>query len=130
MQNLRYVFRMQISNADTESIVKRVMGDVATSVWPGKTFRMTTDEGKALLGTPHGSGIAWLLAQHKKQLGLKTVDEVTVYRLTTGQPTSLCFALRDIGGDDDSGEDEDEGADEAAVGTHIGLALPLDEIDD
>ena len=130
MQNLRYVFRMQIANVDTESIVSRVMGGVAASVWPGKTFKMTTDEGKALLGTPHGSGIAWLLAQHKKQLGLKTVDEVTVYRLTTGQPTSLCFALKDIGGDDDGGEDENEGAEEGVDSSHIGLALPLGEIDD
>ena len=60
--NLRYIFRDNVVNADTKFIMERVAGmpDSANSVWkldlpfPGRTFRVDTDQGAALLGTPHG----------------------------------------------------------------------------
>lgn len=82
---LKYVFRHEIENSDTSAVIEHIFGlgggaqDGAGLVWPpGVTFRMDEDHGKALLGTPHGSGVAWLLIQHKKQLGHKTVEKVTV----------------------------------------------------
>ena len=33
----------------------------------------------ALLGTPHGSGVAWLLASHGSQLGHKIVKSITIF---------------------------------------------------
>jgi hypothetical protein len=41
---------------------------------------MDSEDGKALLGTPNGSSVAWLLIQHKamSQLWHKTVKKVTI----------------------------------------------------
>ncbi|KAF2125413.1 hypothetical protein P153DRAFT_112702 [Dothidotthia symphoricarpi CBS 119687] len=80
--DLKYVLRYRIQNNDTQAIIRHLCGETGPGdglLWPGVTFRMDEDSGKALLGTPHGSGIAWLLIQHKKQLGHKTLDKVTLY---------------------------------------------------
>lgn len=34
---------------------------------------------QAILGSPNGNGVAWLLIQHKEQLGQKRVRSVIVY---------------------------------------------------
>jgi hypothetical protein len=68
---------------------------------------MDTEEGKALLGTPNGSGIGFLLAQHKEVLGMhKSVKQVTLfylrwindtYKNTLGDISySLLFELEDF----------------------------------
>ncbi|KAL8695434.1 MAG: hypothetical protein Q9218_000012 [Villophora microphyllina] len=71
--NLRYIFRDNVINNDTKGVIDQVFKIPSYSFdlkWPGKTFDVaTTDDGKALLGTPHGSGIAWILADHKDVLG-------------------------------------------------------------
>ena len=56
---------------------------------------METEEGKALLGTPNGSGIAWLLAQHRKQLGDKAVKKVQLWYSITSAP-NLLFHIKDV----------------------------------
>jgi hypothetical protein len=45
-------------------------------MWPSISYYINTDEAQALLGTPNGCDIAWLLIQHKlkHQLGHKVVD--------------------------------------------------------
>ena len=58
-------------------------------------------EAKALLGTPNGSGIAWLLIQHKRQLGWKMVDSVTLFwkdghEGDLGSNPSLLFRIKDV----------------------------------
>ncbi|KAF2832660.1 hypothetical protein CC86DRAFT_401412 [Ophiobolus disseminans] len=40
---------------------------------------MDTDEGKAILSSPNGAGVAYLLFTHKRQLGRKTMSKVTVF---------------------------------------------------
>jgi hypothetical protein len=41
---------------------------------------MDTEGGQALLGTINGSGVGFLLAQHKQRLGMhKSVRQVTLY---------------------------------------------------
>jgi hypothetical protein len=43
-------------------------------------FSMDTDAGKALLGSPNGRGVGYLLAQHKSTFGAKgTVNKVTFF---------------------------------------------------
>ena len=47
--------------------------------WPGTgDIPMDTDEGLALLGTPHGSGAAWLLADHRALIR-KKVGSVVIF---------------------------------------------------
>jgi hypothetical protein len=45
----------------------------------GKTFRPGSLEYYALLGSPNGSGIAWFFIQHKAQLGIKTLSDITIF---------------------------------------------------
>ncbi|PSN75359.1 hypothetical protein BS50DRAFT_616031 [Corynespora cassiicola Philippines] len=82
-RNLKYVFRTNIENETTQEVVNRILPDFKKEkcTWPGVTFRTDSLEGRALLGTPNGAGVAWLLAQHREQLGWRVVDQVTVFQL-------------------------------------------------
>ncbi|KAL8781326.1 MAG: hypothetical protein Q9203_001241 [Teloschistes exilis] len=70
---LRYIFRDNIINNDTKGVIDQVFHIPSYSFdlpWPGKTFDIASeDDGKALLGTPHGAGIAWMMADHRDVLG-------------------------------------------------------------
>jgi hypothetical protein len=43
---------------------------------PSIGWDIDEDEAKALLGTPNGCGVAWLLVQHRRKLGWKAVQHV------------------------------------------------------
>ena len=76
VKGLKAVFRSRIVNADTKNIIFEIAekkGFDGPPAWPGMEFKMDTDEGKALLGTPNGNGVGWLLFSHREQLGWKTV---------------------------------------------------------
>ena len=80
--NLKYIFRMTIQNIETCCVLDKVLRlstQTRYDVWPGLTFDIESEEGQAILGTPNGSGTAWLLIQHKKQLGDKRIERVTVF---------------------------------------------------
>jgi hypothetical protein len=79
---LKYVWRVNIFNADTYAIVKEALKrkyDEGLST-VGRLFSIDDEEGKAILGTVHGAGVAYLLAQHKDQMGLKSVSGVYVFQ--------------------------------------------------
>ncbi|KAL8760815.1 MAG: hypothetical protein Q9184_003019 [Pyrenodesmia sp. 2 TL-2023] len=72
--NLRFIFRHGVANGVTRAIIDHVTGSKDgefRSPWPGRTFDMRADDGKALLGTPHGIGVAYLIADHSDVLGRK-----------------------------------------------------------
>lgn len=48
-------------------------------LWPDITFDIQSEEGKAILGTPHGSGVAWMLIQHSKALRERITKKVTIF---------------------------------------------------
>ncbi|KAL8677684.1 MAG: hypothetical protein Q9224_007168, partial [Gallowayella concinna] len=61
--NLRYIFRENIINKNTKAVIDQVFKVPANTldlkIAPGRQFDVrTSDEGKALLGSPQGSGIA------------------------------------------------------------------------
>lgn len=94
--NIRYYIVNAITNSATGPIIQSALesADAAPlKKWPGHSFGMDTDEGKALLGTPVGVGIAYLLAQHKAQLGIKTVSKVDVFEPDEGGNPSLAFHI-------------------------------------
>jgi hypothetical protein len=69
-------------NVPTYSILNKIMarhGLAQYPIWPGTTFDMECEEGRAILGTPNGAGTAWLLIQHKKQLGDRRIEKVTIF---------------------------------------------------
>jgi hypothetical protein len=83
---LRYVLCANIVNVYTLAVIEAILDArrllrETYPVWPGITIDMDSEEGKALLGTPNGSGVAWLLVQHKAecQLGHKTVIKVSLF---------------------------------------------------
>ena len=102
--NLRCVLRISIKNTKTKAVVRHIMKDTLVNGGE-KSFRTDDNRDKvaALLGTPNGVGVAWLLIQHKRQLGHKTVEKVTVdcqdqFTMSydgTIDP-SLVFHLRDV----------------------------------
>jgi hypothetical protein len=60
---------------------------------------MTTEGGRAILGSPNGKGIGYFLSQHKDQLGVKTVESVTVFTTPGGEGEAwyqAYFALADV----------------------------------
>lgn len=94
---LRYVFRSSIANHDTKDIIYGICNANGKRLmqWPGTTYSIYSKEGQALLGTPNGHGVAFLLIQHKRQLGHKVVDSVTVFIEGVTTP-SLLFYIRDV----------------------------------
>ncbi|KAJ5632141.1 hypothetical protein N7490_008480 [Penicillium lividum] len=86
--NLKYIIRTHIANLDTLNILKIVCGGPCPA-WPGTSFDINqkkksgvliNQNGLALLGTPNGGGAAWILINHKQQLGARKAPvSVTVW---------------------------------------------------
>jgi hypothetical protein len=92
--NLNMIIQYNIHNKDTETIVATAVQQSLGKPlgrWPGITFLITSDLGKAILGSPNGQGVGWLLAQHKSAFGSKTVSGVTAWRRDTA--LNLVFYL-------------------------------------
>ncbi|KAF4822305.1 hypothetical protein CGCTS75_v010734 [Colletotrichum tropicale] len=83
VKSLKVVFRSHIVYNKTFQIVMEALRRAKyTEVpeWDKRiTFKMDTDEGLAILGSTHGASTAWMLIQHKAELGLKDITEVVVW---------------------------------------------------
>jgi hypothetical protein len=79
ISGLQYVFRLQMANDITMSVINTLNGHMSHLPWPGLTFPMTELQGLAILGTPNGFGVAWLLIQHRAQFGRRTIESVRVW---------------------------------------------------
>ncbi|KAK5133383.1 hypothetical protein LTR08_007817 [Meristemomyces frigidus] len=98
--DLEWVFHETIINQDTNNIIRQAMGDNSVTAWPGRSFHVSSEAGKALLGSPNASGTGWMLAQHKAAFPNKVVDWITVYdprsqsgALLPGSPVNPCMAV-------------------------------------
>ena len=97
IKGLKYIFRHHITNANTLAVILEVLekrGEQAKP-WPGLQISMTERDAWALLGTPNGVGAAWLLIQHKEQLGMKSISAVTIYKCV-GAHYCLCFWIEEL----------------------------------
>ncbi|KAK3625988.1 hypothetical protein LTR56_020104 [Elasticomyces elasticus] len=90
LTRLKYIFQRGIADAETIRVV-----DVITSIpnqgiiaWPGRYYSFTQDNEPndmkksfafALLGTPQGASVSFLLLQHSDDLGLKVPKGVRVF---------------------------------------------------
>ncbi|KAJ4356279.1 uncharacterized protein N0V89_004310 [Didymosphaeria variabile] len=81
LANINYFWMMEIANEDTEKIIARTLHGAEKRIrgWPGVTFDINSDAGKAILGSANGAVFAWFLIQHKEQLGNKWITKVTVF---------------------------------------------------
>ncbi|KAF2794315.1 hypothetical protein K505DRAFT_361196 [Melanomma pulvis-pyrius CBS 109.77] len=80
-KNIKYIVIWSLANMQSASAVAKALSNTNSEIgnWPGASFNMDTPEGKALLGTPNGVGVGYMLAQHKAQLGKKTISKVDVF---------------------------------------------------
>jgi len=96
IKSLRYVFVTNIVNDDSYAIIKNVLDRHKTNIrspWPELELEMHgqyQSDARALLGTPNGRGVAYLLATHKQQLGFKVINSVTIF---DADGHCLCFKI-------------------------------------
>ncbi|KAJ8110057.1 hypothetical protein OPT61_g6997 [Boeremia exigua] len=96
VNNLNKYIVYSIQNPQTDQIIARALRSINkddVEVWPGQYFSTKSEQGLALLGSPIGATIGYLLMQHKKELGDKYVAGVRILR------------------NDDQANDADRGAD-------------------
>ncbi|KAL8835306.1 MAG: hypothetical protein Q9170_003361 [Blastenia crenularia] len=75
-KKLRYIIQESITTTSTRRIMEYVEGihdkpDTLNLPWPGHALDLRSDRGRALLATPHGVGLAWMIADHSNVLGRK-----------------------------------------------------------
>ncbi|KAI9697523.1 MAG: hypothetical protein M1820_007789 [Bogoriella megaspora] len=117
LDNLRTVVVFQISEGtNTQLVIKRILEarirdqGLNTAItdysfkWNAKqdVNLLGTAEGQALLGTPIGAGVAWLLIQHKQALGTKITPTAHIFQDIGGEdpedfprPPSIVFDIVD-----------------------------------
>ena len=93
IKDVRFIAHKDISNAVTQAIIKRAVGDRKGDVI---AFDHNTEAFRALLGTPNGAGGAHLLTQHKRRLGHKTMVRVTVLQHNWPPLPDLVFEVQDV----------------------------------
>lgn len=82
LKALRGVMRANVVGAKTREIANEALSQSGRLLrgWDHRaTWTIEEESAQALLATPNGLGVAWLLAQHKAQLGHKVVTEVSVF---------------------------------------------------
>jgi hypothetical protein len=107
--SIKYVIREDIINPQTTRLIHKAFERQKKSLkrWPGVGFSASSVEGKALLGSPNGAGVGFLLAQHKSQLGHKTVESIRVFGYEnklesfTLEFIDMLFVLKDVKGAED-----------------------------
>lgn len=108
-KNLRFIFRDKVNGNVTRGIIERIHQledhpDTLDLPWPGHTYDMRTDDGKALLGTPHGIGVAYLIRDHSNVLGRK-IPFVHVFTVSNEPPP---LSGSEGGGSESGNENSDE----------------------
>ena len=89
--SLNYIFSNAITNIYTVPIMNRAWQSAGAQPgpWPGVTFQLNTQVGKALLGTPNGIAAAWLLINHGSAFQSRTVKSITIFQNGLGEPAML-----------------------------------------
>ncbi|KAH6875074.1 hypothetical protein BKA58DRAFT_334135 [Alternaria rosae] len=121
-KNLKYYLVCNIINERTVALINAILKNHGLDKiphWPGIVANMWDEEGPALLGSPLGGSLAYLLAQHKAELGIKHVTEVVIFRDDFAQDWSpyvqLLFRIKDV----------PNPAPDPALGAESGQALRL-----
>jgi hypothetical protein len=84
--SLQHVFRTNIINSDTIDLVQYVLNGGVVDGWANRaTFTPSPGEADAasffyaLLNAVNLSGVAWMLIQHKGEMGLKYIDSISIF---------------------------------------------------
>ncbi|KAL8651349.1 MAG: hypothetical protein Q9226_004743 [Calogaya cf. arnoldii] len=93
---LRFIGHDNINNKLSKSIIEEILLRTTGNKfapWPGNSFGLDTDDGKALLGTPNGIGVAWLLLDRYRDMG-KREPTVTIWEGKEG--TMMLWDLNQV----------------------------------
>lgn len=97
-KELRFIAQHFVRHPFTLSIITRLVDGKPPGVI--RLFGQETEAFFALLGTPFGAGAVYLLMQHKKQLGHKTISRVTLFGKSPNQWSQygpdIVFEIRDV----------------------------------
>ncbi|KAJ4296475.1 hypothetical protein N0V90_006520 [Kalmusia sp. IMI 367209] len=121
-RNIRYFLSLSITNEPTSKIIYRVVKGVLPA-YPGVKFSSDTPDGmygpakwmligregvtisnlsektrgQALLGTPNGLAIGYMLVQHKADIGLRYVKEIEVFKCdTVHESPCMLFSIEEV----------------------------------
>lgn len=91
--SLKYIFKNHVNTEATEDVIWAALArkqppEEFAPAWPGYTYtpgKDDNDEFTALLGTPHGRGVAYLLADHPTGMGNKRIESIVLF---TSEPVS------------------------------------------
>ena len=91
--DLRFVLNYYIVTERTKKVLKEALTrqNAGISEWPGHEFDASSDEGLAIMGTAHGSGTAFLLADHRLIIP-KKIRSFVVWSLEEGYEEFLMAA--------------------------------------
>ena len=92
--SLKYIFKHGIITENTKHIMDLAVSapeNGFSSDYPGETFARGSEQYQALMGTPHGKSMAWLLIDHPNELAEKVIDSITMF--TTEGKYQLLFTL-------------------------------------
>jgi hypothetical protein len=101
VKNLKHVLYTPVENEPVLAIIERALSSSGQQLkkWPGMVWGANDTEAKAILGSPYGTGVSFLLFQHKKELGNKIVEKVQVWQDAAERPLprppSLVFHIKD-----------------------------------
>ncbi|KAI4712467.1 hypothetical protein J4E89_002734 [Alternaria sp. Ai002NY15] len=85
VRNMRYFVSVLVVNRETQAVVARALRTRGKNLddFPGQTFERGTDEMNAIMGTPNMQGFAYMLVQHKAQLGNMYIKKIQVFKCVT-----------------------------------------------
>jgi hypothetical protein len=97
--SLKYVFKHNVVTDFTKEVMDRVARvpvgiDAFEKPWPGIILARGSDRFRALLGTPHGKGVVWLLINHPNLFPNKDIEKITMFTDEYGS-YELLFTLTD-----------------------------------
>ena len=98
IKGLKLVVKCHPENNVTNRVATQALGGPAEwTKWPGKNFSKQSQQFAALMATPSGRGVAWLLLTHREQLGWKNVESVDIWseKSHDSEQTLYAFNLKD-----------------------------------
>lgn len=94
IKGLRMVTKCHSDSNATMQIGNQALGDPEKwDVWPGQSFDKDSEQFAALMSTPVGRGVAWLLLTHREQLGWKHVKSVDLWAGSKNRSESNYFTF-------------------------------------
>ena len=90
---LKYIYRQHIATREVEALIEEAAEKHSPTKevmkWPGTSFKEGEEGFLALLGTPHGSGVAFLLAQYPDLWPTKKVSSITMFKTEDSEGYNL-----------------------------------------